>query len=63
MKRKSNKKAWDALLKKRENYLIQGGWFEQSKYSNGTAIGKIAAVQNFGAVINNPGGQPFFKYK
>jgi len=52
MKRKTNKKAWDALKTKQSDYLIQAGWFEESKYSNGAPIGGIAAVQNYGAVIN-----------
>lgn len=52
MKRKSNRKIWDALTQKHSDYLLQAGWFEESKYSNGTPIGGIAAVQNYGAVIN-----------
>lgn len=52
MKRTSNKKVWDALKQKQSDYLIQAGWFEESKYDNGAPIGGIAAVQNYGAVIN-----------
>lgn len=52
MKRKKNKKVYDALTAKHSDYLIQAGWFEQSKYSNGAPIGGIAAVQNYGAVIH-----------
>ena len=52
MKRKKNNKAWDTLTQKQSEYLIQAGWFEESKYSNGAPIGGIAAVQNYGAVIN-----------
>lgn len=52
MKRKSNSKIYDVLNKKMPDYLIQAGWFEESKYSNGTPIGAIAAVQNFGAHIS-----------
>lgn len=52
MKRKSNKKAWEALKQPMPNYLIQAGWFETAKYDNGTPIGGIAAVQNYGATIN-----------
>lgn len=63
VQRKSNKKVWQALTKKYDEFRVQAGWFEQSKYSNGASIGGIAAVQNYGAVINNPGGQPFFKDK
>ena len=56
MKRKTNKKAWNALTTKQSDYLIQAGWFEQSKYSNGAPIGGIAAVQNYGAAINQSRG-------
>lgn len=63
VQRKTNKKAWDALKGEKNNYKIQAGWFENSKYDDGKPIGGIAAVQNYGAVIHNPGGQPFFKDK
>lgn len=56
MKRKSNKKVWDALKTPHKDYLIQAGWFENSKYSNGSPIGGIAAVQNYGAAINQSRG-------
>lgn len=59
MKRKSNKKAWEALKQPMSNYLIQAGWFETAKYDNGIPIGGIAAVQNYGATINHPGGTPY----
>ena len=52
MKRKKNNKVWDALKQKQSDYTIKAGWFEESKYSNGAPIGGIAAVQNYGAVIN-----------
>lgn len=52
MKRKKNTKVWDALKQPQANYLIQAGWFEESKYNNGVPIGGIAAVQNYGAIIN-----------
>ena len=52
MKRKTNKKVYDALTQKQSDYLVQAGWFENSKYSNGASIGGIAAVQNYGATIN-----------
>lgn len=56
MKRKRNKKVYDALTSKHSDYLIQAGWFEESKYSNGAPIGGIAAVQNYGAAINQSRG-------
>lgn len=60
MKRKKNTKVWDALKQPQANYSIQAGWFEESKYSNGAPIGGIAAVQNYGATINHPGGTAYF---
>lgn len=51
MKRKKNQKVWDALTQKQADFLIQAGWFEESKYPNGLPVGGIAAVQNYGAVI------------
>lgn len=57
---KTSQKNWNALTKKQQNYLIEAGWFENSRYSNGMPIGGIAAVQNYGATINNPGGQPYY---
>ena len=56
MKRKRNKKIYDALTTKQSDYIIKAGWFENSKYSNGSPIGGIAAVQNYGAVINQSHG-------
>ena len=52
MKRKRNTKIWNAITVKQSDYLIQAGWFENSRYSKGAPIGGIAAVQNYGAVIN-----------
>lgn len=56
MKRKRNEKIYNALTAKQSDYLIQAGWFENSKYSNGAPIGGIAAVQNYGAAINQSRG-------
>lgn len=52
MKHKRNKKLYDALTQKMPDYLIQAGWFEETKYKDGTPVGGIAAVQNYGAIIN-----------
>ena len=56
MKRTRNEKAWEALKQKQSDYTIKAGWFENSKYSSGAPIGGIAAVQNYGAVINQSRG-------
>ncbi len=64
MKRKKNQKIWNALKQKQSDYTIKAGWFENSKYDNGTPIGRIAAVQNFGAAINvTDKMRGFFAYK
>lgn len=52
VKRQSNTKAWEALTTQKDEYIIQAGWFENSKYNSKTPIGGIAAVQNYGAVIH-----------
>jgi len=52
MKRKKNNKVWDALTQKQTDYIIKAGWFDTARYDNSTPVGGIAAVQNFGAVIN-----------
>lgn len=63
MKRTTNLKVLENLMKKRNDYIVKVGWFENSKYSDGTPIGGIAAVQNYGAVINHPGGTHYFPGK
>lgn len=57
MKRKRNNKIYDALTQKMPDYLIKAGWFEESKYNDNTPIGGIAAVQNYGATINQSKGE------
>lgn len=57
MKRKRNTKIYDALTQKMPDYLIKAGWFEESKYNDNTPIGGIAAVQNYGATINQSKGE------
>ncbi len=57
--RKKNQKLWSHLLKELEDFEVQAGWFENTRYDTGTPVAKIAATQNYGAEINNPGGQPY----
>lgn len=57
MKRKRNEKIYNALTQKMPDYLIKAGWFEESKYNDNTPIGGIAAVQNYGATINQSKGE------
>lgn len=57
MKKKRNQKVYNALTQKIPDYLIKAGWFENSRYNNNTPIGGIAAVQNYGATINQSKGE------
>ena len=51
------------VLHKLKDISVKSGWFENARYSDNKPIAGIAAVQDKGAAINNPGGQPFFKDK
>jgi len=48
-----------ARLKDLDGYEGKAGWLESAKYEDGTPIAGIAAVQEFGATINHPGGTPY----
>lgn len=50
--RKKNQKLWNQLTKNLNDFEILAGWFENTKYDDGTSIGFIARVQNNGAYIN-----------
>lgn len=58
--RKKNVKLWNHLLKELKDFEIQAGWFENTRYDADTPIAGIAATQNYGAEISNPGGQPYY---
>ena len=60
MTRKKNIELWNHLLKELNDFEIQAGWFEDSRYDANTPVAGIAAVQNFGATIDCPGGTPYF---
>lgn len=49
--RKKNVKLWNHLTQNLDDFEILAGWFESSRYDDGTPIGGIAAVQNYGAHI------------
>lgn len=51
MGRKKNVKAWKALTQKLNDFTVQAGWFENSKYDADTSVAMIAAIQNYGAHI------------
>lgn len=46
-------------LKQLDGKIGRAGWFETSKYEDGTPVAHIAAVQEFGASISHPGGTPY----
>lgn len=52
MVRKSNVKLWNKILTELNDFEILAGWFENTRYDADTPIAGIAAVQNFGAFIN-----------
>lgn len=49
--RKKNQALWDKITNGLDDFEIQAGWFENTKYADGTSVGGIAAVQNYGAQI------------
>lgn len=50
--RKKNVKLWNHLIKELDNFEVQAGWYENTKYSDNTPVAGVAAVQNYGAHIN-----------
>lgn len=46
-------------LKELEDVTGKAGWFPSSVYENGKPVAYIASIQEFGAVINHPGGTPY----
>lgn len=58
--RKKNEKLWNHLHKELNDFVIKAGWFENSRYDAETPVAGIAAVQNYGCIIDNPGGQPYY---
>ena len=57
---KKNVEAWKRLTKDLNDFSIQAGWFENTRYDADTPVGKIAAIQNDGALIHHPGGTPYY---
>jgi len=51
MARKSNQKLWDHLINELDDFQVQAGWFENSRYDSNTPIAYVAAIQNYGAHI------------
>lgn len=48
---KKNVEAWKRLTKNLNDFSIQAGWFENSRYDENTPVGMIARIQNDGAHI------------
>ena len=48
-----------ARLKELDGKVAKAGWFTSARYPDGTPIAEIAAIQEFGAHINHPGGTPY----
>jgi hypothetical protein len=48
-----------ARIKELDGVETRAGWFESSKYEDGTSVAEVAAVQEFGATIAHPGGTPY----
>jgi hypothetical protein len=57
IKRTSNKNPLAGLSKKKVNV----GWFESSKYKDGTSVASVAYKNEFGDMGNNQPPRPFFR--
>src|ERR1700761_5955410 len=60
--KRQNPKAFEQLsvkLKELDGLELRVGWFESPRYEDGTPVAGVAAVQEFGAHINHPGGTPY----
>ena len=60
MARKSNEKLWNHLINELDDFQVQAGWFEESRYDSDTPIAYVAAIQNFGARVRT--ADSFKKY-
>lgn len=60
MARKSNEKLWNHLINELDDFQVQAGWFEESRYDSNTPIAYVAAIQNFGARVRT--ADSFKKY-
>ena len=49
--RKKNVKLWNHLTTQLKDFKITAGWFENTRYDAETPVAGIAAVQNYGAHI------------
>lgn len=49
--RKKNVKLWNHLTTQLKDFKITAGWFENTRYNAETPVAGIAAVQNYGAHI------------
>ncbi|CAI3941801.1 unnamed protein product [Commensalibacter communis] len=55
----------DIILKKIPNFgkklVLQVGYYEGASYPDGTSVGAVATIQEYGAVIQHPGGTKYIK--
>lgn len=59
---RSNPKAFETLIARvneLDNKQSKAGWFESSVYPDGTPVAYVAAIQEYGAHIDHPGGTPY----
>ena len=49
--RKTDRKKWEALTQRLNDFKIEAGWFENNRYSDGISVAEVARVQNYGANI------------
>lgn len=60
--KRKNPGAFETLrsrIKELDGKVAKAGWFESSKYEDGTPVAYVASIQEFGAHINHPGGTPY----
>ena len=51
MARRKNEKLWRHLINELNDFTVEAGWFENSRYDDNTPIAYVAAVQNYGARV------------
>lgn len=60
--RRANPQAFETInarIKELDGKTAKAGWFSTSRYEDGTPVAYVAAIQEFGAHIDHPGGTPY----
>lgn len=60
-KNKSIEKKLNRFISQLSDTEIKVGWFESSKYENGTSVASVALVQEFGSPKDNIPPRPFMR--